>query len=286
VVTPEQRREAVTYVCQSAALPLHRVCRYLRVQRSLCRYRPRRADDTELRKQLRELAAARPRWGTPRLTWLLRREGQRVNHKRVERVYREEGLNVRSRRRKRIAVTARTVRVQPQQANERWSMDFMRDTLANGRVFRVFTLVDDFTRESPHIEVDFSLPAERVIGALECAAAARGLPQAIVVDNGSEFTSRALDEWALRRDVRLQFIRPGRPVENAYIESFNGRLRDECLNQHWFLNIADARRLIQEWRTEYNTARPHSGLRGLTPAEFVEKNRTEDPATTSKRLSA
>jgi putative transposase len=283
VVTPEQRREAVTYVCQSSALPLHRVCRYLRVQRSLCRYQSRRADDAPLREQLREMAAARPRWGTPRLSWLLRREGQRVNHKRVERVYREEGLSVRSCRRKRIAVTSRSVRIQPAKANERWSMDFMRDTLANGRVFRIFTLVDDFTREPPHRN-RFSLAAERVIAALECAAAVRGFPRAITVDNGSEFTSRALDEWAHRRRVKLQFIRPGRPVENAYIESFNGRLRDECLNQHWFPTIADARRLIQEWRTEYNTARPHGGLRGLTPAEFVEKNRTEDSTTTSNPI--
>jgi len=285
-VTPEQRREAVTYVRQSAALSLSRACRYLRVQRSLCRYRSRRSEDEPLRQTLKEMAAARPRWGTPRLTWLLKREGHRVNHKRVERIYREEGLKVRSRRRKRVALTARPVRIQPTAANERWSMDFMRDTLANGRVFRVFTLVDDFTREAPHIEVDFSLPAERVIAALECAAAVRGLPQTIVVDNGSEFTSRAMDEWAHRHKVRLHFIRPGHPVENAYIESFNGRLRDECLNQHWFLSLAEAQRLIQEWRNEYNTGRPHSGLRGLTPAEFVEKNQKEELATTSNRLSA
>jgi putative transposase len=287
VVTPSQRREAVTYAISiRRTLPLDRACRYLSVQPSLCRYRARRAPDTALRQRLRELAAARPRWGTPRLTWLLRREGQVINHKRVERVYREEGLSVRRRRRKRIAVTARTVTKPPQRPNQRWSMDFMRDTLANGRAFRVFTLVDDFTREAPHLEVDFSLPAERVIDALERVAGERGLPQTIVVDNGSEFTSRALDEWAHRRKVQLQFIRPGKPVENAYIESFNGRLRDECLNQHWFLTLADARRIVQEWRADYNSNRPHSGLRGLTPAEFAEKNRSGNETTTCDRLSA
>lgn len=165
-------------------------------------------------------------------------------------------------------------------------MDFMRDTLSSGRVFRVFTLVDDYTREAPHIEVDFSLPAERVILALERAAAVRSLPRTIVVDNGSEFTSRALDEWAHQRNVNLQFIRPGKPVENAYIESFNGRLRDECLNQHWFLSLADANRIIQEWRTDYNTERPHSGLRGLTPAEFVEENKKRKDTSPCDRLSA
>jgi putative transposase len=287
VVTPKQRREAVTHALSNRrTLPLDRACRYRSVHASLCRYELRRASDQPLRERLHELAAARPRWGTPRLTWLLRREGTQVNHKRVERIYREEGLTVRCRHRKRIALSARVPAMQPQQANERWSMDFMRDTLANGRAFRVFPLVDDFTREAPHLEVDFSQPAERVVAVLEQIAGLRGLPREIVVDNGSEFTSRALDEWAHRNHVQLQFIRPGKPVENAYIESFNGRLRDECLNQHWFRTLQDAKRIIQEWRLDYNVNRPHSGLGKLTPTEFVEKNRRETETTTSNRLLA
>jgi putative transposase len=162
-------------------------------------------------------------------------------------------------------------------------MDFMRDTLATGRAFRLFTLVDDCTRESPVIEIDWSLGAERVVVILDRVAVERGYPSCIVLDNGPEFQSRALDAWAHRHGVQLQFIRPGRPVENAFIESFNGRLRDECLNQHWFLSLADARRIIEAWRISYNTARPHRGLRGLTPEQYVLTLRKNDQP---ERLSA
>lgn len=272
MVTPKQRRAAITRAQETAAIPERRACRYLGVHRALIRYEPRRAPDTDLRARLRELADEKPRWGSPRLTWRLRRDGTRVNHKRIERLCREEGLLLPRRRGKRVA-RARVPMPVPEGPNERWSMDFMRDTLASGRVFRVFTLVDDFTRESPTIELDTCLSGERVVQVLERLRVSRGLPASIVVDNGPEFTGRALDAWAHQHQVQLSFIRPGKPVENAYIESFNGRLRDECLNQHWFLSLADARRTIEAWRIEYNHERPHSGLGGLTPSEFAAKQK-------------
>jgi len=263
----EQRRTIVQQV-QLTAGSERRACRWLGFHRSAMRYQSRRPDDRPVRQRLRELAEAHPRWGSPRLIWRLRQEGIRDNHKRLRRLYRAEGLLVRRRRRKQAA-RARVALPTPTRANERWSMDFMRDTLADGRVMRLFTLVDDCTRECPVIAVDFSLTGERVVAILEQLATTRGLPRMIVVDNGPEFHSRALDRWAHHRQVQLHFIQPGKPVQNAFIESFNGRVRDECLNQHWFLSLADARRLIDAWRVSYNTARPHRGLHGLTPTQYA-----------------
>jgi len=280
VVTPGQRRAVITHAKRTAAISERRACRLLGVHRSLVRYESVRPPEAELRTRLKALAEQHPSWGSPRLTWLLRREGRGVNHKKVERLYREEGLTVRRRRRKRVA-RPRVEMPTPGRANEQWSMDFMRDQLAGGRVFRVLTVVDHYTRESPAIEVDLSLPGARVAQVLDRLAGRRGLPRSIRVDNGPEFTGRALDEWAHRRGVKLEFIRPGKPVENAFIESFNGRLRQECLEQHWFLDLADARRTIEAWRISYNTNRPHSGLGGQTPAEFA-RMKSEDQT----RLSA
>ena len=265
----------VTHAEQTAAISERRACRYLGVQRSLVRYRSCREPEAELRARLRQLAEQHPRWGSPRLTWLLRREGRVVNHKKVERLYREEGLTVRRRRRKRVS-RPRVEMPVPRRADEQWSMDFMRDQLAGGRVFRLLTVVDHYTRESVAIEVDLSLPGARVVRVLERLAERRGLPRSIQLDNGPEFTGRALDEWAHRRQVKLAFIRPGKPVENAFIESFNGRLREECLNQHWFVGLEDARRTIERWRMAYNTNRPHSGIGGITPAEFAKQNGREN----------
>lgn len=285
-MTPVQRRSAVAYAREVAAVGERQACRYLGVHRSLCRYRSRRpvAAEHELRARLRELAAEHPRWGCPRLYWLLRREGRADNYKRVERLYALEGLAVRRRPRKRVAV-ARVPLIAPTRRNERWSMDFVRDTLRDGRSFRAFTLVDDFTREAPVIEVDLSLSGERIARVLEQLIAVRGAPKAIVCDNGPEFQSRVLNGWAYQRGIALQYIRPGKPVENAYIESFNGRFRDECLNQHLFLTLADARAQIEAWRIFYHRARPHSGLAGRTPDEFTAELRQESQ-TTSLRLSA
>jgi putative transposase len=200
-----------------------------------------------------------------------------VNRKLVQRLYREEGLAVRKRARKRIAV-ARTIKPVVSAPNERWSMDFVRDTLGNDRAFRALTIVDDFTRECPVLEVDISLSGECVARVLDRLAATRGLPACIVCDHGSEFTSQALDTWAHQRQVLLHFIDPGKPVQNCFAESFNGRLRDECLNTHWFVNLADARATIEHWRVDYNEIRPHSSLADRTPIEFAKSLR---PSTTS-----
>ena len=269
MVTPEQRRTAVTQAMAAAELSERQACRYTGFARSTQRYVPRRQSRIELRERLQTLALLRPRWGYRRLYRLLRREGIMVNKKLVQRVYREEGLAVRRRKRKRVAVP-RTPLPAPTKANERWSMDFVSDALADGRKFRALTIVDDFTRESPAIEVDTSLPGERVVRVLEQLAVTRGLPSAIVCDNGPEFRGEALDQWADRCRVTLQFIQPGKPIQNAFAESFNGRLRDECLNESWFVSLADAQRTIEAWRVDYNVARPHSGLADRTPEEFAK----------------
>ena len=245
-----------------------RACRYTGFARSSQRYRTCRPARTELRARLQTLATERPRWGYRRLYVLLRREGYVVNRKLVQRVYREEGLHVRRRKRKRVAVP-RVPLPSPSAPNERWSMDFVSDALGDGRKFRALTRVDDFTRESPAIEVDFSLPGERVVRVLDQLAVTRGLPTTLVCDNGPEFAGQALDQWAHTRGVALQFIQPGKPIQNAFAESFNGRLRDECLNESWFVSLADAQQTIEAWRVDYNVARPHSGLADRTPAEFA-----------------
>jgi putative transposase len=209
-----------------------------------------------------------------------------VNHERTERLYAEEHLAVARRRRRKRASVPRVVPPAPTRPNERWSMDFVRDTLADGRAFRSFTVADDFTRrgrvgECPVIKVDEHLTGERVIAVLERLASGRTLPAALVCDNGSEFTGRAFDAWPYRRGIKLLFIRPGKPVENAFIESFNGRLRNECLSASWFLSLAGARAQIEAWRQDSNGARRHTGLAGNTPdgfaRDFARANASPDP---------
>lgn len=272
-MTAEHRRTAVRQAQETAAQWGHamserRACRLVGFARATCRYAPRRPQHAALRARLRTLAEQRVRWGYRRLTVLLRREGIRVNHKLIHRLYREEGLAVRPKRRKRTAV-ARVPLPAPAAANEHWSLDFVSDALADGRKFRCLTLVDQFTRECPVIEVDTSLPGERVVRVLDRVIAERGTPRVITIDNGPELAGKALDAWAYRHGVLLDFIQPGKPVENAFIESFNGKFRDECLDQHWFLHLGDARRLIEAYRQDYNEVRPHSSLGNLTPAEFA-----------------
>jgi putative transposase len=232
-------------------------------------YRPYRPDDSMLRQRLRELAGQRKRFGSPRLHIMLKREGLVVNHKRTERIYREEGLALRRKRRRKGAAGARVTMPTAVRPNQNWSMDFVADSIVTGRRFRALTIVDNYSRECPAIEVDTSLGGARVVGILERLAETRGLPEAITTDNGPEFTGRVMDEWAYRNGVKLNFIRPGKPIENAYAESFNGRLRDECLNTNWFLSIRHAREVIETWRKDYNSIRPHSSLNGLAPEEFI-----------------
>ena len=192
-----------------------------------------------------------------------------VNHKRVYRLYREEGLSLRRRKRKRLTSEGRGPGELATGPDQVWSLDFMSDALAPGRRLKILTVVDTFTRESLAIEVDTSISGERMARVLDRVIGERGAgPAEIVMDNGPEMTSRALDQWAYERGIRLRFIAPGKPVQNCFIESFNGRFRDECLNQHWFRNLADARQIVAEWRTDYNRVRPHSALGGLSPEAY------------------
>ena len=200
---------------------------------------------------------------------MLKREGLVVNHKRTERIYREEGLALRRKRRRKGAAGLRVVMPSPRRPNERWSMDFVADSTVTGRRFRALAIVDDYPRECPAIEVDTSLGGARVVSVLERLEEVRGLPEVITMDNGPEFAGRSLDEWAYRKGVKLNFIRPGKPIENAYAESFIGRLRDECLNQNWFMNLRHARDIIENWRRDYNQVRPHSSLNDRTPMEYA-----------------
>ncbi|MBW7934121.1 MAG: IS3 family transposase, partial [Gemmatimonadaceae bacterium] len=243
-MTANQRRAVVTYWLGQYPTSARRACGLIRLSRSRWHHRPTRPQHAELRERLKALAGQRPRWGYQRLHYLLRREGWHVNHKLILRLYREEGLAVARRRGKKRVAIPRVPLPAPSKATERWSMDFVSDALADGRPFRCFTLVDDYTRECPAIEVAHSLPALRVIQVLERLAAQRGLPRSIVCDNGPEFAGQALDRWAYARGVALQFIRPGKPIENAFIESFNGKFRDECLSVNWFTTLRDAQQTV------------------------------------------
>ncbi len=221
--------------------------------------------------RIKELATARVRYGYRRLHVLLLREGWQINHKRVYRLYKEEGLSLRLKSKKKRTSHPRIPSPVATAPNEIWSMDFMADRLADGRAFRLLTIVDNFSRVSPTIKVDFSLTGAKVVELLNQLKREYGLPKAIKVDNGSEFISKALDQWAHFNNVRLEFSRPGKPVDNAFIESFNGRVRQECLQQHWFLSIEEARQTIEDWRLDYNNERPHTSLDYQSPVEFVVK---------------
>ncbi len=251
-----------------------RSCRLALLQRATFYYRSQAKDQTALRMRIRELAHSRPRFGYERIHVLLRREGWKVGRNRVHRLYRLEGLQVRMRvrRRKRISLHRGPVPVATTR-NEYWSMDFVHDQLANGRKFRVLAVIDKWSRESVLLEADFSLTGQSVVEALQQLSSSRPLPKAITVDHGTEFTSKSLDEWAWHCGVKLDFIRPGKPTENAFIESFNGRLRDECLNVNEFASIDDARQRIEMWRQDYNHRRPHGSLGHLTPIEFAQQGR-------------
>jgi putative transposase len=262
---------AVSHVTDSLGLSVRKACLLVDLSRTVYGYKSKQEDDAALRQRLRDLAAQRKRFGSPRLHILLKREGLVINHKRTERIYREEGLALRKKRRRKGAAGARIVVAAPGRPNQVWSMDFITDSLVTGRRFRALAIVDDYSRECPAIEVDTSLGGRRVVSVLDRLGEFRGLPEVITVDNGPEFAGKALDEWAYRKGVKLSFIRPGKPIENAFAESFNGRLRDECLNTNWFLSLRHARDVIEDWRMDYNTVRPHSALGGLTPEEFMVK---------------
>jgi len=268
MVSPRLRRQAVVVMRSEVAVSERRACGLMELHRGTYRYCSRRPHDSTLRTRLRELAEARRRFGYRRLQVLLGREGWQVNHKRVYRLYVEEKLSLRRKRgRKRSGV--RQPLPEPVAANQVWSVDFMTDALSSGRRFRTLNIVDDYTRECLAIEVDTSLGGGRVVRVLEQLKQRRGLPRKIRSDNGPEFVSRAVDQWAYEQGLDWHTIQPGRPMENGYVESFNGRFRDECLNENWFTDLADAREKIASWKQDYNQARPHSALGYRTPDEFA-----------------
>jgi putative transposase len=253
------------------AVSERRAAHLVGISRSTIRYQHRRQDDPSIRARLQTLAAERPRFGYRRLHVLLRREGHRINHKRVYRLYQAAGLAVRRRTRKRVARTRVVHSAIGQMPNANWTLDFVSDALDWGRRIRVLSVLDSCTREALAIEVNTSLPSAAVIRVLEQVIDDRGQPGEIVMDNGPELTSRRLDQWAYERGIQLRFIEPGKPVQNALIESFNGRLRDECLNQHWFTSLAHAQQIIEDWRRDYNQVRPHSSLGYRTPKEVHQQ---------------
>jgi putative transposase len=270
MVSPQVKREAVTVLMAERDFGVTRACGLVNLSRSLYRYRSQREPCMGLRERLCEIAAQKRRYGYRRVYRRLRREGWLVNRKRVYRIYRQEGLAVRRRKRKRIGLVERKPLPKPAAANISWSMDFVSDGLADGRRLRCLNIVDDCTRECVAIEVDTSITGSRVKAVLEKLSEERGLPRSITVDHGPEFEGQVLDTWAYTANVQLSFIRPGKPNENAYIESFNGKFRDECLNEHWFMTMRHAREIIENWRIEYNTEREHSSLDKRTPQEYAQ----------------
>jgi putative transposase len=257
-------------------------CRLVEMDRSTLRYQGKQPDDSALRQRLRELAAERRRFGYRRLGWMLAREGHAMNHKRLYRLYREERLMVRRRGRRKRALGTRAAILLPHAINQRWSLDFVSDTLSDGRRFRILCVVDDFSRECLATVVDTSLSGVRVVRELERLGIERAMPQVVVSDNGTELTSGAVLRWTTGR-LAWHYIEPGKPVQNAFVESFNGRLRDECLNEHVFFSLAEARQIIESWRYDFNHLRPHGSLGALTPNEFaVLKGQNRQPPQEGK----
>lgn len=271
MVSPASRRELVAWAQDAFQLPERRACRAVHVHRAMIRYQSVKPPQAPLRERLHELARDRLSYGYQRLHVLLRREGWPVNHKRVYRLYREEGLSLtRKRPRRRKMATTRPVRAATAGANERWAMDFMHDVLASGQKIRVFTLVDVHTRECLTLVAQTRFRGEDVARILTTVGEQRGaLPPVIQVDNGTEFTSHALDHWAYWNRVQLDFSRPAKPVDNCVVEAFNGSLRRECLSQHWFATLVEAQALLNDWREDYNFVRPHRSLAYDTPAQFA-----------------
>jgi len=270
MVTPAARREAASHLHRTFEVSQRRACKAIGADRGSVRYRSRRPDDRTIRERLRELAASRRRFGYRRLHILLRREGIRMNHKKLRRLYAEERLQVRRRAGRKRALGARAPLAVPQGANQRWSLDFVHDTTTDGRRFRILAVVDDFTRECLCLAADTSLPGVRVARELDAIVAVRGRPASIVSDNGPELTGMAMLRWSQELRVEWHYIDPGKPQQNAFVESSNGRLRDEFLNETLFASLAHAREALAIWKDDYNTVRPHSGIGNLPPAAYAK----------------
>jgi putative transposase len=271
---PALKRPVVAYIRDHYRVPWRRACRLVRLHRSVLYYRSVKDPRLELRGRMHELARARVRFGYRRLHILLRREGWKLGRNQAYRIYCQEGLQLRSKlpRRRKMVVTRRR-RYVPRRPNEAWSMDFVADQLTNGQRFRALTIVDMFSREALAIAVGQRLRAEQVVETCNRLVTERAAPKRIFVDNGSEFSGRLLDLWAYHHGVQIDFSRPGKPTDNCFIETFNGSLRDECLNVHWFESMEEARAKIEAWRQDYNESRPHQALEEQTPQEFAAQAR-------------
>jgi putative transposase len=270
MVTPVVKRQAVAHLCQIFEVSQRRACNVIGADRTSMRYRSLRSSDSELRQRLRELAAVRRRFGYRRLLILLRRDGVRLNHKKLRRLYAEERLQVRRRGGRKRALGTRSPITLPSGPNQRWSLDFVSDTLIDSRRFRVLAVVDDFTRECLALVADTSISGVRVGRELDAIIVKRGRPAMIISDNGSELTSMAILRWSQTANVAWHYIAPGKPQQNAFIESFNGRLRDELLNETLFTSLAQARQLLALWLDDYNTIRPHSAIGNIPPALYAK----------------
>lgn len=267
---PARRRRLVDKVRVDWKVSIRRACACLRIDASLYHYKSKRGDQAALKARIKEIAATRVRYGYRRIHVLLRREGWNVNAKRIYRLYKEMGLQLRNKTPKqRVKAKLREDRTEAVHSNDVWAMDFVHDQLATGRKIRVLTVIDTFSRFSPVVDPRFSYRGENVVATLERTCRSVGYPKIIRVDQGSEFISRDLDLWAYQRGVELEFSRPGKPTDNAFIESFNGKFRSECLNAHWFLCLDDARTKMEEWRQDYNTVRPHSAIGNKPPISLM-----------------
>jgi putative transposase len=269
MVTPAARREAVAYLRRSYEMSERRACAAIQVDRSMVRYRSRRPDDASLRRRMRELAAERRRFGYRRLHILLRREGLVLNRKRTQRLYREEGLMVRRRRGRKRATGTRAPLIGVARPNARWSIDFVHDQMACGRRFRILNILDDVTKECLAAIADTSISGKRVARELTAVIAWRGKPELIVSDHGTEFTSNAMLAWMNEHQVAWHFIAPGKPMQNGICESFQGRLRDELLNETLFFGLDHARSVLARWVSDFNACRPHSALGYQTPEAYA-----------------
>jgi putative transposase len=265
----------VSWAIDDRGYSQRRGCGLVGIDPRVYRYRSMRPDDAGLRQRLRELATERRRFGYRRLHLLLKREGVTVNRKKLYRLYKEERLTVRRRGGRKRALGTRAPMAIPQDRNQRWSLDFVADTLSEGRRFRILCVIDDFSRECLATVVDTSLTGDRVARELDAIAERRGYPCMVVSDNGTELTANAILAWQQDRGVEWHYIAPGKPMQNGFVESFNGRLRDECLNEHLFPTLRRARELIDAWRTDYNLNRPHTSLDGLTPHEFATRSKQD-----------
>ena len=278
MVTPDAKRNAVAHACDWHGVSQRRACKTLAVDRSSVRYKSIRPDDGDLREAMKKVAAERRRFGYRRIHIMLQRQGIEMSQKKLRRLYREERLQVRRRGGRKRALGSRRPMILPTSPNERWSLDFVSDAFTDGRRFRVLAVVDDCTRECLGLVADTSLSGARVVRELDAIMAQRGKPHTIVSDNGTEFTSMAVLKWCQESAVEWHYIAPGKPTQNAFVESFNGRFRDECLNETLFASLVDARIEINKWRNDYNHHRPHSALGNIPPAEFTLKQALDEQA--------